>query len=910
MAEDLQLSMGLDTAPMINSYEQAIKQLKGGFSGLYSQISKEFAQPIQMDLRLDVDKHKRSYDDLQDEIRRAKEEQHQLNLESKKSAKSAEIQKRLAGSVKVTANQLKNAKEKLKQMLTGFDKNSEAAKRVQGEIYKINERLKQMKAPQGMKGFFDGLVGKLTIAGTAANLLTKALGQIVGAGAGFIQTAAEMEVLGLQLEAFTGGAQEADAAFRRFAEIAAKTPFDLAQVAKAGKTMMAFGVESEKALKITEQLGVIAAATGGNLNELGRNMGQISAQGQAYTRDLTQFAMQGIPIWEEMGKVTGASVAELKKLASEGKISFDIVEQALTNMTAKGTEFEQVGRRMNDTWIGKTELVKSRVQELAKAFVEMGDNLASALGVNVKGILDGIAGAIQAVAENIDTVAAAVGGLAAALGALAIMDIIHQILTFGRAAKVVKVAVAAWEAATTLLFAAKSALMALLNPANLLKTVAAVGIGVAAYHGLKGALRGAREEAAALAQQQQEAMNNTAQTSVALGMTYEEAGKKYKNATKENIAQLKKLEAKKADLIQQEIRRELAYKQSREAAKEAHEEIMRGYKSQEQALSNKIAMLEKERAAIMQKGPAQQKLDALYRRELEYTAKTGKQLKGHVTDKERAKIQAQAQLEALKKQEQAALKQKEIDQQRAELARIQKESQEQMLQYRADEAKAQQENRDLAEGTKTSMDGVKTAIEDLVTSIKDGMAPGLSRAKTEAQKIKKPVQDTVPVLNQSADAAGRLSSNLASATANANRLATAIKNIPSAPKEKAENAFTGGPVSGGQLRTVNELGKEAFLSASGRLSMINAPAWGEWRAPSSGTIIPAHLTKQLDIPTGGINLNKTPGANASVPSAVRTVQGAGGDVFNQSVTVQAANPVQAANSMMVEMTRLRRRRFR
>jgi tape measure domain-containing protein len=72
------------------------------------------------------------------------------------------------------------------------------------------------------------------------------------------------------------------------------------------------------------------------------------------------------------------------------------------------------------------------------------------------------------------------------------------------------------------------------------------------------------------------------------------------------------------------------------------------------------------------------------------------------------------------------------------------------------------------------------------------------------------------------------------------------------------NEFAGGPVSGGTTYTVNELGKEAFLSASGRLSMINAPAWGQWRAPSSGTIIPAHLTKQLDIPRGGVQTTAKP----------------------------------------------------
>ena len=43
---------------------------------------------------------------------------------------------------------------------------------------------------------------------------------------------------------------------------------------------------------------------------------------------------------------------------------------------------------------------------------------------------------------------------------------------------------------------------------------------------------------------------------------------------------------------------------------------------------------------------------------------------------------------------------------------------------------------------------------------------------------------------------------------------------------------------------------------------------------------------------------------------VRAIKGAiSGDTFHQNVTVQAANPAQAANNMMVEMTRLRRRRF-
>lgn len=65
--------------------------------------------------------------------------------------------------------------------------------------------------------------------------------------------------------------------------------------------------------------------------------------------------------------------------------------------------------------------------------------------------------------------------------------------------------------------------------------------------------------------------------------------------------------------------------------------------------------------------------------------------------------------------------------------------------------------------------------------------------------------------------------------------------------------FTGGPVTGGSSYTVNELGREMFLSSSGKLSAINAKPWGTWRAPSSGTVIPAHIAAGLDIPSGKIS---------------------------------------------------------
>jgi len=52
---------------------------------------------------------------------------------------------------------------------------------------------------------------------------------------------------------------------------------------------------------------------------------------------------------------------------------------------------------------------------------------------------------------------------------------------------------------------------------------------------------------------------------------------------------------------------------------------------------------------------------------------------------------------------------------------------------------------------------------------------------------------------------------------------------------------SGGPVTGGTEYMVNELGREGFISSSGKISEITAPAFGTWRAPAMGTIIPAHI---------------------------------------------------------------------
>jgi len=136
--------------------------------------------------------------------------------------------------------------------------------------------------------------------------------------------------------------------------------------------------------------------------------------------------------------------------------------------------------------------------------------------------------------------------------------------------------------------------------------------------------------------------------------------------------------------------------------------------------------------------------------------------------------------------------------------------------------------------------------------------------------------------------------------------------------------WTGGAISGGTIATVNERGPEGFLSNSGKLSAIKAPAFGQWKAPSSGTVIPAHVWKDMknsgsqfqegrirkavDINTGVGNSNsaKVNGV-AGMATALMSAM-SGGDQFNNNITIQTNNPTKSAGDMMVAMARMRHRR--
>ena len=478
MAQNLTFNLAVDTNSAVSSINQFFSAFDSGAAKAKSTLNSAFGQSLQTNVQIN----------LKDGELVAKKIQN-INQESKKLETAVNA---INGKWGKTPNELKRQLTMLKQIQGDTAKYNKETGKISGDWQKVTQRISEAsselkKMTQGgafaqMKNELTGIVGKFAAVQTIANLATGAIMGVARGIADFAATAQRMEVLQLQLEAFTGSAEAASQAFDQFVEIAANSPFNLEQVASAGKIMMAFGIDTETAVKATEQLGIVAAATGGDLTLLARNLGQIAAQGQAYTRDLTQFAIQGIPIWQEMSAVTGESVQSLKEMAREGKISFTIVQEALQNLSAEGTAFNELAQRMQETFAGRLARIEAATQRLALAFINGFNAMDRAMGGIVSGSMKLFADGIFKIAENMNTVIAIIASLTAATAAyfalskwFVITNAVGAVITALKSLTNIQMA----------LNAAKAFFVAL-APGGMLKVALAAGTAAIAYGVVKG----------------------------------------------------------------------------------------------------------------------------------------------------------------------------------------------------------------------------------------------------------------------------------------------------------------------------------------------------------------------------------------------------------------------------------------
>lgn len=340
------------------------------------------------ELTEEIIKQRKIIRDTQDDVRRLSDEYSKMGKYSPNSkAKLAE---------------LNTAKAALNEQRYSLGELQEQQARNRLEVRKLTREYKEFASGTNNA---DEIVQSLTdsLKRTAAEI--GGLVAIKKFGSDVIEATGKMQQLQVALSTILQDKSKADQLIAEIVQFAAKTPFNLDDVATGAKQLLAYGSSADNVVKELSMLGDVASGLQIPIGQLIYLYGTLRTQGRAMTVDIRQFAGRGIPIFEELAKVLGVSKDQVGELVKEGKVGFKEVEQAFKNMTSEGGKFANLMENSAGTWPQRLSNIEDTLFQKMNEF-----------GNKYKEVFEfGIATAEDLV-ESLDDVLSVMGGLIAAYG--------------------------------------------------------------------------------------------------------------------------------------------------------------------------------------------------------------------------------------------------------------------------------------------------------------------------------------------------------------------------------------------------------------------------------------------------------------------------------------------------------------
>lgn len=143
-----------------------------------------------------------------------------------------------------------------------------------------------------------------------------------------------------------GSHSEAVKMMEKITDYAAETPFSKMGVDQMAKQLSNAGFEGKALFDQLTKIGDMGSAFGiqeDSLKEMVRQYAQVQQAQVAYTEDLNILQDRGIPIFKALGEVMGVPVSQVKKLASEGKVTAEVYNKAI-NSIAENTKGAMEGQ--------------------------------------------------------------------------------------------------------------------------------------------------------------------------------------------------------------------------------------------------------------------------------------------------------------------------------------------------------------------------------------------------------------------------------------------------------------------------------------------------------------------------------------------------------------------------------------
>ena len=238
--------------------------------------------------------------------------------------------------------------------------------------------------------------GLVTAAKVSTATITAAGAAITTLGGIGLNYNKQMETYTSNFKVMLGDMQKATNKVQELKEFAAKTPFEMSDLANATQTLLAFGVESEKTSGIMQMLGDVSLGNSEKFQSLALVFGQVSSQGKLMGQDLLQMINAGFNPLQVISERTGESVASLKDKMSKGQIGIEEVTQAFKWATEEGGKFFNGMQEGSKTLEGRISTLKDNVVALlGEVFLPISETLTNEIIPSAIGAVDELANAFK-----------------------------------------------------------------------------------------------------------------------------------------------------------------------------------------------------------------------------------------------------------------------------------------------------------------------------------------------------------------------------------------------------------------------------------------------------------------------------------------------------------------------------------
>ena len=345
-------------------------------------------------------------------------------------AMQAEAQ-RTANQMKLfglTSSDLRNTTQNLKKTILDLTDSGlkPESKEVQNLVQKYKELEEQTnKAEASEQGLF-GVIGKLkneigSLAAVAAAVkVDKAVADLAKSSLDVNNSFQKIkDDFGIML----GDVEAGIGLFNELQEFNFWTPFDIEQTSQAAKVLVSAKVPLKDLTDYLTRFGDIAQGDAQKFQSYINAFSKASAKGKADMEVLNVFTDQGVQILDALGQQLGKTSAEIVKMASEGKISFQDLDNALNALASEGGLYygtlEKSAMRLDAVQAGLQESVKS----LKASFGQM---LAPAVSA-VLTVFTNLVDIINSSPILKGFLAAAIAAITVAVNALAVVAIVKLI---------------------------------------------------------------------------------------------------------------------------------------------------------------------------------------------------------------------------------------------------------------------------------------------------------------------------------------------------------------------------------------------------------------------------------------------------------------------------------------------------